>query len=117
MISSNVKLSSKHKMSTTDSYCTKNTRGNRKVVTANYCLKAVFKIPDGLDLEDKNVVEEWFIDGQYFNIIYTDGRTEIINWEWDANDDRAEYYCSDEEIENAEDYNIVYSEDEGYDAK
>ena len=95
-------------MSTTDSQynkSNKNVKGNRKVVTANYCLKAVFKIPDGLDLEDKNVVEEWFVDGQYFNIIYTNGRTEIINWEWDAND------------ENAEDYNIVYSEDEGYDAK
>eukprot|EP00966_Prymnesium_polylepis_P043023 999522-Prymnesium_polylepis.1 len=39
---------------------TKNTKENRKVVRATfYPPEAVFKIPDGLDLEDKSVVKFW----------------------------------------------------------
>ena len=43
-----------HKMSST-----KNVKGNRQIVVATYTCEAVFKIPDGLDLEDENVVSSW----------------------------------------------------------
>jgi len=34
-------------------------KANRKIVTASYTTDAVFKHPDGLDLENKTVVESW----------------------------------------------------------
>ena len=37
---------------------TKNTKDNRKVVAAKYYCEGVFKIPDGIDLEDRSVVKE-----------------------------------------------------------
>ena len=38
---------------------TQNVKANRKIVTASYTTDAVFKHPDGLDLENKTVVESW----------------------------------------------------------
>ena len=100
-------------MSATDSYSTKNTKGNRKVVTADYNFpKAIFKIPDGLDLQDKKVVKAWFVKGMYLNIRYVDGREEVIEWEWDPTEERADWQYPDEQIEDAEDWECEYSDDE-----
>jgi len=35
---------------------TQNVKGNRKIVIVSYTTESVFKIPDGLDLEDETVV-------------------------------------------------------------
>ena len=41
---------------------TKNTKNNRKVVVVEYSPPVyVWEIPDNLDLEDKTVVEEWYV--------------------------------------------------------
>ena len=41
---------------------TKNTKNNRKVVVVEYSPPVyVWEIPDDLDLEDKTVVEEWYV--------------------------------------------------------
>ena len=41
---------------------TKNVKGNRKVVAQYYHPPPyVFEIPDGLDLEDKTIVEKWYV--------------------------------------------------------
>ena len=45
---------------------TKNVQGNRQVVVADCNSKQFFKIPDGLDLEDKTVVEIGLYNGENF---------------------------------------------------
>jgi len=40
---------------------TKNVKGNLQVVVATSSTEAIFKIPDGLDLEDKTVVKSWCV--------------------------------------------------------
>ena len=100
-------------MSSTTTYSTKNTKNNRKVVTADYNFpKAIFKIPDGLDLEDKTLVQEWFVKKMYLNIIYVDGTCEEIPWEWDPTEEGVDWKYPDFQIEDAEDCGIDYSEDE-----
>ena len=50
---------------------TKNTKENRKVVSASFYIPDfVFKIPDGLDLEDKEVVEDWWVKYGTLHIRY-----------------------------------------------
>lgn len=62
---------------------TLNVKGNRKVVRATYYPpESVFKIPDGLDLEDETVVENWYVKYDILNIIYVDGRKDAIEPEW-----------------------------------
>ena len=100
-------------MSSTPTYSTKNTKDNRKVVVADYNFpKAIFKIPDGLDLEDKTLVQEWFVKKMYLNIIYVDGTCEEIPWEWDPTEEGVDWKYPDFQIEDAEDCGIDYSEDE-----
>ncbi len=94
---------------------TKNTRGNRKVVTVTYAAPtAVFKIPDGLDLEDKTVVNMWYVKYGTLHIHYTDGREEEIEWEDDLyeNDYKRGVDGSMGDIEDADVYGVDYSEDE-----
>jgi len=93
---------------------TKNIKGDRKVVRATYSQDAIFKIPDGLDLEDTTVVESWGVKYGRLYINYVDGREEEIGWTFDP----TEYdykYPEDCEIENADDCNLEYSEDEDKD--
>ena len=90
---------------------TKNVKGNRKVVVAHfYSPWATYKIPDGLDLEDKNIVEAWCVKWGTLRILYTDGREEEIDPEFDPEVDNN--YPEDYSIEYAEDYSIAYEEDE-----
>ena len=46
---------------------TKNTKDNRHVVVAQYISETIFKIPDGLDLNDETIVECW---GIKWNVLY-----------------------------------------------
>tara|TARA_R110002020_G_scaffold7091_5_gene29994 strand:- start:1613 stop:2104 length:492 start_codon:yes stop_codon:yes gene_type:complete len=55
---------------------TKNIKGNRKVVVAQYISEMVFKIPDGLDLEDKAIVKDYHVKNGQLWINYVDGRQE-----------------------------------------
>ena len=58
---------------------TKNTKNNRLCVVVKYDIpEAVFKIPDGLDLEDKSVVKNWYVRYGELNICYTDGTNKEI---------------------------------------
>ena len=50
---------------------TKNMKDNRKIVRVQlYAPELIFKIPDGLDLEDKTVVEEWYYRNGFLHIKY-----------------------------------------------
>ena len=67
---------------------TRNTKGNRKIVRADYQPQvSFFKIPDGLDLEDKSIVEMWHVKWDILGIRYVGGKEEKIRpfcrWEDD----------------------------------
>ena len=96
-------------MSSTVTNSTKNTKDNRKVVYAKYYCDGCFKIPDGLDLEDKTVVKFWGVRYTTLHIHYVDGREEEIEAVWDIEPD---WKYPKVKIEDAEDYNIEYSDDE-----
>ena len=89
---------------------TKNTKDNRKCVSATYLTQYIFKIPDGLDLEDKSVVKFWGVKWAKLYIVYVDGREEEIEEYMEAEPD---YKHPDSvAIEDADDYNVDYEEDE-----
>ena len=90
---------------------TKNTKDNRKCVVANYCEpEAVFKIPDGLDLEDKSTVTNWYVRYSTLYIFYVDGRQEEIEMDYESEPDYKRPINTT--IEDAEDYTVEYEEDE-----
>jgi len=96
-------------MSSTVSNTTKNTKDNRKVVAAKYYCEGVFKIPDGIDLEDRSVVKEWCVKWIYLHILYVDGSNARLEAEWDI---EPCWQYPEVDIKDAEDYNIEYSGDE-----
>ncbi len=89
---------------------TKNIKGNRKVVVAQYTVNRLYKIPDGLDLEDKTVVKRYAVEFGHLCIFYTDGREEEIYRSHDEGDDCRE--PDETSIEDAEDHDIYYTADE-----
>ena len=99
-------------MATTTSTSTKNIKGDRKVVRVSYRVPdAIFKIPDGLDLNDKSVVAHWGVKYGVLNIEYVDGREEEITWTIAPTE--FDYKWSESTtIENADDCCVEYSEDE-----
>ena len=92
---------------------TANVKGNRQVVVVTYpSPEAVFKIPDGLDLEDKSVVTGWETKYDTLYIYYVDGREEKIEWEFDAGEFAAENFKrGDMAIEDAANYDVEYEEE------
>ena len=63
---------------------TLNIKGNRQIVVASYTTEAVFKIPEGLDLEDKTVVQDWRTKYGNLYITYVNSDEELeIEPEWD----------------------------------
>ena len=96
----------------------KNTKDNRLCVVVEYYPPvAVFKIPDGLDLEDESIVKNWFVKWGRLTIEFTDGREEEIEWEYDPDGDykwdSGEYPMG--KIEDACAYGVDYSGDEDED--
>ena len=65
-------------------------------------------------VEDKNIVELWAVKWGFLHIEYTDGRKEVIEWEYDPAGDykrgAGEYPMG--KIEDACAYGVDYSEDE-----
>lgn len=89
---------------------TMNIKGNRQVVVAQYRAESVFKLPDGLDLNDKNIVAEWGVKWDKLWITFTDGRLESIEPVLEAQMDCK--YAYESEIEPAADVGYEYEEDE-----
>ena len=90
---------------------TQNVKGNRKIVVASYTTEAVFKIPDGLDLEDKTVVEDWRTKYGKLIISYVNSEEVLeIDSEWDTEIDYK--YSTDEVIADADEINVEYEQDE-----
>jgi hypothetical protein len=90
---------------------TQNVKGNRKIVVASYTTEAVFKIPDGLDLEDKTVVQDWRTKYGKLYITYVNSEELLeIDSEWDTEIDYK--YSSDEVIMDADEFHIDYEQDD-----
>ena len=91
---------------------TKNTKDNRHVVRVTYLTESIFKIPDGLDLDDKSVVEEWFVKWDELHIRYVDGRKEKFSPYSAASE--CENKDGDTELINADDIGClhVYEEED-----
>lgn len=91
---------------------TKNEKGNRKCVQTDYYHCAYFKIPDGVDLQDKSVVESW---GTKYGTLYIKyvgkAEEEEIEWENDPSEE-TDYKRGNDEIVDADDFSVFYSDDE-----
>mgnify|MGYP003666125358 FL=1 len=75
-------------------------------------MSAEFKIPDGIDLEDKSVVEYWAVKYGGLRIKYVGKeKEEHIEWEYEPETD---IKWGDDEIIDAEEGNIEYEEDYEY---
>jgi hypothetical protein len=88
---------------------TKNVKGNRLIVFAEYYgPEAVFKFPDGLDLEDKSIVDKWWVNYNTLYIKYVDGEVQDFDSLYDLEEDfkhpsRCEILPVDGYYENAYD--------------
>ena len=87
---------------------TLNVKGNRQVIVAVHHTERFFKIPEGLDLEDKTVVKKWIVKWGVLFITYVNGREEEIDFEYE-DDDGSKY--PDAVIEDANEYNVEYDQD------
>tara|TARA_B100001142_G_C13779575_1_gene440554 strand:+ start:214 stop:474 length:261 start_codon:yes stop_codon:yes gene_type:complete len=52
---------------------------NKQVVVANYATRSVFKIPSGIDLEDRNVVNRYYVRWDILHIHYVDESQDEIH--------------------------------------
>ena len=96
---------------------TKNIKGNRKVVRVflpPQVPEIIFKIPDGLDLEDKTVVENWWYKWGTLHIKYV-GKEKVEEFEAEEEPELDVKYAEEIEIIDADDALsccVDYSEDE-----
>ena len=89
---------------------TKNVKGNRQIVSAIFSgPEVVFKIPDGLDLEDKTVVKFWFVRWGTHHIDYINGEEKKIEWDYEPEVDFK--LPESQNILDADEHNIKYEED------
>jgi hypothetical protein len=118
---------------------TKNTKKNRKVIAARYGDEAIYKLPNNLDVEDKSVVDSYWIKYGTLYISYTskENLERYTNQPEDEDDlitqqvaegfaenqwiqeIEAHYDCDEVhkfpievEIDDAEEYSVEYNQDE-----
>ena len=95
---------------------TKNTKDNRQIVLATYTSQSLFEIPKGLDLEDKSVVEEWWVKYNELTINFVNGKSKTIYPTWDAQE--SDFKRPDEcRITSVDDVCYEYDEEEEEDEK
>lgn len=83
-----------------------------KVVIANYNFNEVFKVPKGINLEDKTVVKSWTVKWNKLYVVFVDGVTKVIEGEgWTDNMDFNDP-SEPPVIENAEDWCLEDDEDD-----
>ena len=85
---------------------------NRKIVRVQYSHQDVFKIPKGLDLEDKKQVKHWGVKWNRLWIEKVDGTELEIDAEGWINHFDYKYPSDDPEIIDADDEGIEFSDDE-----
>ena len=87
---------------------TKNVKGNRQVVVSVNSTQTIFKLPDGLDLEDETVVAQWRVKWGILYIKYVNGEEQEIEFEYE--DDEG---CRNPEVEivDVAEHEVEYEED------
>ena len=91
---------------------TKNIKGNRQVIVATFNpQELIFKLPDGLDLEDDTVVENYWVN---WGILYIKCIGDDIEYKIDPEPVCEPDYKRPEniEIQSAENAGVEYSDDE-----
>lgn len=89
---------------------TKSTPEAPKIVIARYdAPERAWKIPLGLDLEDKSIVKKWWVDCYHLHIEYTDGRHDLLESAWETEADFK--YQEDERIGDAEELCIDFDKE------
>ena len=84
----------------------------RQVVVAEYSFHCVFKIPKGLDLDNKKVVEDWWVKYDILSIKYVNNE-EIEEIPFSRELSREDFKNPvDERIENANDGYMDYFDGE-----
>lgn len=82
-----------------------NKKGHRMCVRATYNSYSIFKIPDGVDLEDKSVVEEWYVKWDILHIKYASGKVAEIEPTWGEDED---------DHKNPNETELLAAEEEGF---
>ena len=83
-----------------------------KVVIVEYHYQEAFKVPKGLDLEDKTKVTEWWVKWNTLKILLVDGTILEIEPEWDCVGDCMKRPSEEPTIEDAKDYGFEEEEEE-----
>jgi hypothetical protein len=85
-----------------------------KIVLAEYRFHEAFKIPKGMDLEDKSQVKGWWVKWSKLYIRLVDETLLTIQPVWDHGDCMGDYMTEPVEatIEDGEDYNVKKEEGE-----
>ena len=90
---------------------TMSTPGSPKIVIAGYnAPERAWKIPFGVDLEDKTQVKDWWIKWEYLHIEYTDGRKESITDDFETTEDDLKY-PTEQRIDDADELFLDFNED------
>jgi hypothetical protein len=79
----------------------------KKVVSSSYTIENIFKVPEGLDLEDNTIIECWYVKYDCLHIWYMDGRHDEITSSKTAYDDDYNDPIN-VEIVDAEDFGFEY---------
>lgn len=84
-----------------------------KVVYAKYCAYALFKIPKGIDLEDKTVVKDWWISYDVLYIEFVDSTRKMLEIETELDASEFDFEEPDKAtIKDGRDYGITDDEEE-----
>jgi len=86
-----------------------------KVVHAKYSASAVFKVPKGIDLEDKTQVKYWGTKYATLYIVFVDETKEEMHIEAEYEPELDCKYADEETIEKACEYGYTDSEDDDED--
>jgi hypothetical protein len=82
-----------------------------KVVIASYNCQSAFRVPKGLDLDDKSQVKSWGVKWDRLYIELADGKEIQVENYWDDHCNDFEYPDDDPVIEEADDYGCFGNED------
>ena len=83
-----------------------------KVVIVQYHYQEAFKVPKGLDLEDKTKVTEWWVKWNTLKILLVDGTILEIQPEWDCVGDYMKHPDGEPTIEDADEFGFEEEEEE-----
>jgi hypothetical protein len=83
-----------------------------KVVIVSYIADAIFKVPKGIDLEDKTQVKEWWVKYCCLHIVFVDQTKEMMMVEAHEELEYDTKWGSDERIDDACDWGFSDDDEE-----